>query len=62
MMSKFRTSILSVAFAAIALAGAAKAETAADLNRESDNALQQLYRANPAAAAIGRQAGRPGPS
>ena len=56
MMSKFRTSILSVAFAAIALAGAAKAETAADLNRESDNALQQLYRANPAAAAIGRQA------
>jgi len=57
----FRTFAMAatLATATLAFAGVdsgAKAATAADLNRSSEAALQTLYAANPAAAAIGRQA------
>ncbi len=49
-------SIAAAALATACLAGAAGAATTADINRDSSDALQRLYSANPAAAQIGRQA------
>jgi len=56
-----RAIALATVFATATLATAgvysdAKAATTADLMRESNGALQNLYSTNPAAAAIGRQA------
>ncbi len=60
MTSKFKSALLSAAFtaalASTCLAGAARAESKEDLNRESDEALHQLYSTNPAAEAIGHKA------
>ena len=54
-----RQSILAAAFALLAFvigSGSAVAATAEDLNRDANQALQQLYRTNATAAAIGRDA------
>jgi lipid-binding SYLF domain-containing protein len=50
------TSLAIAAMASISFAGSAKAETKEELNGQADQALQQLYSHNPAAAAIGKQA------
>ncbi len=60
-MSKIRSIALAAALAVTAVApvamnSPARAETAADLSRESNDALQALYRSNPAAAAVSRRA------
>ena len=49
-------SLAAAALSMACLAGAASAATTADINRDSSEALQRLYSANPAAAKIGRQA------
>ena len=61
-MTRTSTAPLAMAFAvaissvALAAPGAAQAATAADINRDSNAALDKLYQSNPAAAAIARQA------
>ena len=60
-MKNFRGILLATTFAlagvgAMGAVNAARAETAADLNSESDHALQMLYKSNPAAKAIAEKA------
>lgn len=60
-MIKFKPLLLATALVltpviAIATATSAKAETAAELNQASSQALQQLIQTNPAAAALNRHA------
>jgi lipid-binding SYLF domain-containing protein len=60
-MTNIRGIALATALALATVAPAAMSEranaaTAEDLNRDSDQALQTLYRTNPVAASIGRQA------
>jgi lipid-binding SYLF domain-containing protein len=50
------TSLALAAMASLGVAGSAKATTKADMNAQSDAALQELYSHNPAAAAIAKQA------
>jgi lipid-binding SYLF domain-containing protein len=61
MMTKIRNLFLATSLAVAALvpmtvAGQAKAAGAEDLNRDANQALQTLYRTNPAAASLGRSA------
>ena len=60
-MNKIRAVVVATALAAASMVVAApferaSAATAADLNRESDQALQMLYRTSPAAAALSKKA------
>ncbi len=60
-MKNFRRIALATSLAAavivpMAAAGPAFAESAADLNRESDSALQTLYRSNPTAELLSHRA------
>jgi lipid-binding SYLF domain-containing protein len=60
-MSKIRGFVLAASMAAAVIAPAgmssrAHAASATDLSKESNDALEMLYRTNPTAAAIGRQA------
>jgi len=50
------TSLAVAAMAPISLCDRANAATAADLNRDADQALQKLYRTSPAAQALSRKA------
>jgi lipid-binding SYLF domain-containing protein len=52
----FSATLAAAALATACLTGAAHAATRADLDQESNEALQKLYSSNPTAAEIGKQA------
>jgi lipid-binding SYLF domain-containing protein len=60
-MTNIRSALLALAFAtsalsSVALVGSASAATTEDLNKDSNQALQTLYKTNPAAVALAKNA------